>query len=877
MRTETPPEVRLEDYRPFPFRIEHARLVFQLEAGSTRVMSTLKVRRTGDAKAPLRLNGEKIELTRIAIDGRELAAREYVVDEECLTIEEPGDAFVLEIETLISPAANTQLSGLYMSAGRFCTQCEAEGFRRITYYPDRPDILAPFSVRIEAEKRGFPYLLSNGNPQDKGDLENGRHFAEWDDPFPKPSYLFALVGGDFDVLDDHYVTRSGRTVKLSIYVEKGDAERAAFAMQSLKLAMAWDEDVFGREYDLDVFQIVAVRDFNFGAMENKGLNIFNSAYVLADGKTATDMDFEAIESIVAHEYFHNWTGNRITCRDWFQLCLKEGLTVFRDQEFTQSVRSAAVGRIKEVIRLRARQFAEDAGPLAHSVRPDHYARIDNLYTATVYEKGAEIIRMLQLMLGETAFFAGMNRYFDQHDGDAATIEDFIACFEKSAGTSLSAFMEWYRQAGTPQVTARGVYDAEKKTYRLTLTQTTAPTPGQPEKKPLQFPMRVALFDRNGAALETRLGDASAHDHVLVLRNDSQTFVFENVASDPLCSLNRGFSAPVRLDDDLADIDRAHLAGIDDDPFVQWDSLQTLARAVILNGPAGAYTPGPESRLTAYLDALDASVRRAKDQDPSFAALLLLTPTVSDLVQGVRDANPDAIHASRLTFRQAIARRLEPLLVELAAGKDSETFDPGPEAVGERSLRAGAMSLLATLGGAHEALIASAFDDARTMTTKLAALGALSAIDTPSFDRALAAFEADWRASPLVMDKWYSVQAASVRSDIRDRLKALQARSDFDLRNPNRVRSLVAAFSASNPVNFHAADGWGYAFVADAILTVDPLNSALSARLASAFESWRAFDAPRREHAETALRRLAEANLSRNARDIVSRALEPPAS
>jgi aminopeptidase N len=437
MRTENPPPVRLSDYRAYPFRIDQVRMRFQLHPTDTRVLTELSIRRTGDADAPLVLDGEKLTLKSIRLNGNALSTDEYKLDAEALTLEWPGDTFTLEIETSISPETNTELSGLYMSSGRFCTQCEAEGFRRITFYPDRPDVLAPFHVRVEAEKASYPYLLSNGNPTTSGDLDGGRHFAEWTDPHPKPSYLFALVGGAFDVLEDSFTTSSGKPVKLAIYVEKGDAPRAAYAMLSLKNAMSWDEDVFGREYDLDIFQIVAVRDFNFGAMENKGLNIFNSAYVLADGSAATDADFEAIESIVAHEYFHNWTGNRITCRDWFQLCLKEGLTVYRDQEFTKAMRSPAVARIKEVIRLRTRQFPEDAGPLAHPVRPDRYARIDNLYTATVYEKGAELIRMLRLMIGDESFFAGMNRYFDTFDGTAATIEDFIGAFQPSTHHDLS--------------------------------------------------------------------------------------------------------------------------------------------------------------------------------------------------------------------------------------------------------------------------------------------------------------------------------------------------------------------------------------------------------------------------------------------------------
>jgi aminopeptidase N len=876
MRTETPPPVRLSDYRPYPFRIDQVRMVFKLEPTATQVHTEIQMRRTGEADAPLRLDGEKLLLKSIRIDERTLGDQDFAVDAEGLVIFKPGDVFKLEIETEISPETNTELSGLYISGGRFCTQCEAEGFRRITYYPDRPDVLAKFQVRIEAEKARCPYLLSNGDPKASGDLADGYHFAEWEDPHPKPSYLFALVGGDFDVLDDHFTTKSGRPVKLAIYVEKGDAQRAEYAMRSLKHAMAWDEDVFGREYDLDIFQIVAVRDFNFGAMENKGLNIFNSAYVLADGKTATDADFEAIESIVAHEYFHNWTGNRITCRDWFQLCLKEGLTVYRDQEFTKAMRSPAVARIKEVIRLRTRQFPEDAGPLAHPVRPDAYARIDNLYTATVYEKGAELIRMLRLLIGEDAFFAGMNRYFDKHDGTAATIEDFVSSFQPSTGQDLSAFAQWYGQAGTPHVRAKGEYDAHARAYTLTLTQKTQATPGQAVKSPLRIPVRVALFDANGYKMETMYGGHLLAEHVVLLQGQSDSFTFTDVASPPRASLNRGFSAPIRLADDLTENDRASLAGVDDDAFAQWEALQTIARALILDTVRSAAREPDAARLAAFVDSLRHSVARAKGTDNAYAALLLYLPTVGELVMDVKDADPSAIHTVRQHVRKAVARKLEDLLLQVVEKQEPAKFDPSAAAAGRRALRASALSLLSVLGDRHEGLVAQAYKSASTMTETLAALTALSNIETGAFDTALRDFEGRWENSPLVMDKWFGVQAMSVRDDLRERLQRLIERADYDLRNPNRVRSLAASFAMNNPVGFHTADGWGYRFLADVILKVDPLNPALSARLATAFESWRAFNAPRREKAKAELTRLSEAGLSKNALDIIARALADPA-
>ncbi len=871
MRTDTPPQVRLSEYTPYPFRFLHVALDIRLHPTATRVVSKIRVARKTAEAAPLRLDGEKLVLRSVRIDGRALAGEELIVDADGMTIQTGDSEFLLEIETEIAPESNTELSGLYMSSGRYCTQCEAEGFRRITYYPDRPDVLAPFAVRIEADKARYPYLLSNGNPVDAGDLAGGSHYAVWDDPHPKPSYLFALVGGDFDVLRDGFTTMSGRKVDLAIYVEQGDGGRAAFAMESLKKSMRWDEEAFGREYDLDIFQIVAVRDFNFGAMENKGLNIFNSAYVLADGDTATDGDFEAIESIVAHEYFHNWTGNRITCRDWFQLCLKEGLTVFRDQEFTKAMRSPAVARIKEVIRLRGRQFAEDTGPLAHPVRPSTYARIDNLYTATVYEKGAELVRMLRLMLGDEAFFAGVNRYFDTYDGTAATIEDFVGSFQASTTQDLADFFRWYGQAGTPQVSASGEHDAASRRYTLTLSQHTAPTPGQPVKQALPIPMRVALFDANGSRLETTHQDQSETEHVILLTSASQTFAFDNVASIPVPSLNRGFSAPIRLADGLSEAARIRLAGFDDDPFAQWDALQTMERSLLLD--AASTGAGPDAaRLSLLVDALDTSVRKAAASDPAFAALLLHVPTVGELTQEMRDVDPDKLHAMRTALRQAVSRKLEDLLVPIAGRVQTGAFDASAASVGRRSLRSMALSLLSARGAEFETQLATAFETAPTMTESLAALTALSSVDTDAFDFALGQFEKRWSGAPLVMDKWYSVQSGAVRDDIRERLTTLAAREDYDLRNPNRVRALAATFSMSNPVKFHAADGWGYRFVGDLIARIDPINSALSARLSTSFESWRTYDEPRRKEARAVLEQLASGNLSRNAMDIVARAL-----
>lgn len=873
MRTDTSPPVRLSNYRPYPFVIEHVQLDFLLEANKTRVINKMTGKRSYGEHALMKLDGEDLKLVSIAINGLAVPEDQYEITEEGISIQMPVDEFILEIETEISPETNTQLSGLYMSGGRFCTQCEAEGFRRITYYPDRPDVLAPFDVRIEANKATYPFLLSNGNPVRQGNIGTERHFAEWSDPHPKPSYLFALVAGDFDVYNDSFTTISGKETPLSIYVDKGDSQRAAYAMDALKRSMSWDEDVFGREYDLDVFNIVAVRDFNFGAMENKGLNIFNSAYVLADGQTATDTDFEAIESIVAHEYFHNWTGNRITCRDWFQLCLKEGLTVYRDQEFSADMRSRAVTRIKDVIRLRARQFAEDAGPLAHSVRPDEYARIDNLYTATVYEKGAELIRLLRTIIGDTAFFAGLNRYFDTYDGQAATIEDFLNSMQLSTSEDLREFARWYSQSGTPVVSATGTHDTIARTYTLSLKQKTEPTPGQTDKKPLPIALRTALFSNKGKRLTTKLNGNSDDEHLIILRDTQQDFVFTDVSSEPIHSLNRGFSSPIRLEDGLNDANRSALAAADNDPFAQWEGLQTLARNLLLD------MVGEEDqtdRLNAFIDAIDEAFTAAID-DPAYAALILRMPTVGELILDQAEANPSSLHTARLKLKRAIARHMESSLVATIQHSETGAFDPSAEAAGRRALEATAIDLLSRLHDEHSDRISSSFHSATTMTEKLAALNALANIEGGSqsgeyFDAALTEFEEEWAEAPLVMDKWYSVQAMSVRQDLRARLQRLCARPDFDLKNPNRVRALAGAFAMNNPVAFHAPDGWGYEFLTDLILKVDGLNPALSARLVTSFESWRRFSADRQIHAEKQLRRLDDASLSKNAQDIITRAL-----
>jgi len=856
MRTETPVPVKLAEYTPYPFRIEQVSLVFRLGFETTEVDSRLRVERTGEGD--MALDGVALDLRKIAVDGRELDAAEYTVGEEQLVLHNVPQRFTLELTVANHPRRNTALSGLYVSGGRLCTQCEADGFRRITYWPDRPDVMSRFHVRLEGDRRQFPYLLCNGTPGERGALDDARHFAQWDDPHPKPSYLFALCAGDYDVFEDRFTTKSGRDVALAIHVDKGDAPRAAYAMDSLKRSMKWDEDVFGREYDLGVFNIVAVRDFNFGAMENKGLNIFNSAYVLADADTATDADFEAIESIVAHEYFHNWTGNRITCRDWFQLCLKEGLTVFRDQEFSADMRARSVQRIKDVIRLRTRQFAEDGGPLAHAVRPDQYASVDNLYTATVYEKGAELIRMLKTLIGDGAFARGMDLYFERFDGQAATIEDFYSCFAEASGQDLSHFMAWYRQPGTPTVTVRHDYDPATGAGRVLLSQSNPATKVEPAPSPLPIPIRWALPGHGG------------QEGLFVLEGKTGAFDYkvEPGPQRPLLSLNRDFSAPVHLEDDLAEAERLRLVTEDTDPFNRWDALQGLLRRELLTlayGERDAASP-------AIIAAMSEAVRANAGSDPAFAALLMGVPSLPELFQARTPADAGALSDARRAVRAALVA--EPAMAAFVRGTldqpAPEPFEPTAQQAGSRSLRTAAISLLAASDDRQSAdRLEAVFNAASNLTERLAGLralgesqGAASAWFAEFYDR--------YVDNPLVIDKWFQVAAMSAR-DAGD-LKPFLKHPQFTLANPNRVRALAGVFAMQNLAAFHRRDGSGYGMIEDIVRRVDTANPAVAARLLTAFEQWRSVEPIARACAQETLHRLAESELSRNARDIVSRAL-----
>jgi aminopeptidase N len=880
MRTEEARPVRLEDYRPPDWLVETVELDVSLDPTATRVRATLTLRPNGNgaAPAPLMLDGDALDLRALKLDGAALPPEQFVATADRLTIAQPPQRpFRLEIETVVDPSANTQLMGLYRSGPIYCTQCEAEGFRRITYFPDRPDVMAVYTTRIEAEKADAPVLLANGNLVASGDVPGtSRHFAVWHDPFPKPSYLFALVGGKLACVEDRFRTMSGREVTLRIYVEAGKEARCVYAMDSLKRAMRWDETAFGREYDLDIFMIVAVSDFNMGAMENKGLNVFNDKYVLASPETATDTDFERIEAIIAHEYFHNWTGNRITCRDWFQLCLKEGLTVFRDQEFSADARSRAVERISDVRGLRAHQFVEDAGPLAHPVRPRLYHEINNFYTATVYEKGAEVVRMLKALLGPEKFRAGMDLYFTRHDGEAATIEQFVQCFADAARADLAQFMLWYSQAGTPEVVATGGYDAGAKTYRLDVAQTVPPTPGQATKEPMVIPLAIGLVGRDGRDLPLKLSDGRTIERgVLTLTKPAETFVFGDIGEPPVSSLNRGFSAPIKLIANLSADDLRFLAAHDADAFNRWQALQTLATRLLLDNIASLRAARSARQDSGLLDALGAILDDGT-LEPAFIALALTLPGESDLAREIgRDVDPDAIFAARSGLRAVVGEHLAGSLFDhYRRLSESRPYSPDAADAGRRGLRNICLDLLvATRRPDAVSLAARQYQAADNMTDRMAALSTLSLCDVPERAATLDDFYARYGDDPLIVDKWFTLQATIPEPATLDRVKSLTGHPAFSFANPNRVRALIHAFALANQKEFNRADGAGYDFIVDTVLALDRKNPQLAARLLSALKSWRVLEPERRAMAEKALQRVAAApSRSPDVADIVQRAL-----
>ncbi|NBD30045.1 MAG: aminopeptidase N [Alphaproteobacteria bacterium] len=848
MKDAAPQATRLRDYRPFGYLVHEVHLTFRLDPGATRVISRIRFSPNRDAPGPFVLDGEGLDLKWARIDG---ATVDPEMTDAGLTCAVPDAPFTWEAEVEIDPAANTALEGLYLSNAMFCTQCEAEGFRRITYYPDRPDVMAPFTVRIESD---LPVMLSNGNPGAAGD-----GFAEWHDPWPKPAYLFALVAGDLVAHSDRFTTRSGRDVALNIWVRPGDENKCAWGMEALKSSMDWDERVYGREYDLDVFNIVAVDDFNMGAMENKGLNIFNSSCVLARPDTSTDADFERIEAIIAHEYFHNWTGNRITCRDWFQLCLKEGLTVFRDQQFTGDMRSHAVKRIDDAIALRARQFREDNGPLAHPVRPESYIEINNFYTATVYEKGAEVIGMLKRLVGDTAYDKALALYFDRHDGQACTIEQWLMVFEDTTGRDLSQFKRWYSQAGTPRLSVTEEW--RDGVFHLHFEQHTPPTPGQPEKAPQVIPIAVGLLAPNGdEVLPTR---------VLEMTEAKQSFAFEGLSARPVASVLRDFSAPVILSQETDNATRALLMARDTDPFNKWEAGRAFARDLLCRMVTDGAPPD-----SAYLDAVLA-ILRDDGLDAAFRALALGLPSQDDLAQTLfeRGQTPDplAIHDAAETLVQAMAQHMQDTLPLIQADMAQDgAFSPDAHSAGKRSLGNAALALVSRLDGGKAA--AAQFASADNMTQQLAALACLLTIGKG--DTETRAFRDQWQHDRLVMNKWFGLQVARAAPErAADIAQELTRDPDFTWKNPNRFRAVFGSLSA-NAAGFHAPGGKGYRLLGDWLGKLDAANPQTAARVSTAFETWRRYDAARQAQIRAVLEGLAaKPDLSRDTAEMVQRMLE----
>jgi aminopeptidase N len=886
MEEDTPATIFRRDYRPPAFLVDRVALQFDLDADRTVVETRMHLRRNGDGAAPLQLDGEDLDLVSVSLDGQRLGTDRFRLTDHALVIAEVPAQFELAIVNRIRPRANTGLMGLFASNDNLFTQCEAEGFRRITFFPDRPDVLAVYEVTLRAERKRFPVLLANGNLVDEGGLADGRHFARWSDPFPKPSYLFALVAGRFECEEATLRTRSGREVLLQVWVEPGQKARAAHAMASLKRAIAWDEEKYGRELDLDRFMIVASNDFNLGAMENKGLNIFNARRVLADAQVATDEDFARIESVVAHEYFHNWTGNRVTCRDWFQLSLKEGLTVFRDQQFSADMAgdpaARAVCRIEDVQRLRDVQFPEDAGPMAHAVRPDSYQEIGNFYTPTVYEKGAEVVRVLATLLGEAGFRRGMDLYFTRHDGQAVTCDDFVAAMADANGRDLAQFSRWYAQAGTPRLTVSGRYLAEKLQFELTVVQATPPTPAQPDKLPLQIPLALGLVDSAGRdmplLLDGEAPEAAKTTRVLELTQTAHTFTFVDVQTRPVPSLNRGFSAPVQVDYDYEAQDLALLARHDSDAFNRWDAGQGLALDYLL-----AATDAVELQQDAPAETLLRDVyAQALDDDalaPAFRSRFVTLPSELRIAEARAIVDPVAIRTARQRLRRelglGLAERWRSLYVGL---RDSAPYSPELPAAGRRALRNTALAYLVAGGGDDAlALARRQLEEADNITDRQAALAAI--VSTPNAFKAeiLVRLARDWAHEPLLMNKWFELQATAIAAPgevpVLQRVRVLMKHRGFSLANPNNVYALLLGFCAGNPAEFHRADGAGYAFWTEQVLALDRINPTVAAKLARTLERWRRFTPDRQQRMREALEQVGRAATSRDVREIVAKAFE----
>jgi aminopeptidase N len=856
-----PQATRAADYQPPAFRIPTTELIFDLDPERTRITSRLVIERV--SQGPLVLDGDEIELVSLSLNGKQWT--DYQLNDGRLHIQTSDDRFTLEVVTQFNPSANTKLMGLYVSGGNFCTQCEAEGFRRMTYYLDRPDVLSRYHVTLRADKSQYPVLLSNGNLVSTCDLPVGRHEAVWDDPHPKPCYLFAAVAGNLKAHADRFKTQSGRDVALNIWVDAADLDRCAHAMESLKRSMAWDEHRYGREYDLDVFNIVAVSDFNFGAMENKGLNVFNSKYVLAKPQTATDFDYDAVESVIAHEYFHNWTGNRVTCRDWFQLSLKEGLTVFRDQDYSADQGSAALKRIDDVRALRASQFPEDAGPLAHPVRPESYIEISNFYTSTVYSKGAEVIRMMEVLLGRDGFRAGMDLYFERHDGQAVTCEDFIRAMEDATGKDLAQFRLWYSQAGTPRLDVQLAYDAPTKTAHLHFKQTLPDTPGQHNKNPMHIPVRVRFFDAIS-------GKPLGPERLIELRAAEESIAFSDIGDEPIPSLLRGFSAPVLLQCPISRDHLAILSAHDDDAFSRYESLQKLA-IEDMRGHIDARTPQSAISVDPRLTHAIERTLRDPDLDPALIAEAVVLPSEAYLGEQMPVVDVEAIHRVRQAFRVHLTQTLRPLWRDIYHRLSDRDYEFSPPAKARRRLKNIALQyLLADDDHEASALCFLQFADATNMTDQIAALTALMNSNAVERTEALDRFYAQWHQDPLVLDKWFTLQALSTRPDTLPRVMQLTEHPDFHAANPNRLRALVGAFSA-NQIRFHAADGAGYRYLADQVLRVDRINPQSAARLIAPLGRWRRFDSLRSTAMRSALERIGNTpNLSKDVFEMTSKSL-----
>ncbi|WP_211444044.1 aminopeptidase N [Collimonas humicola] len=901
MRTDTsvtPPTIHRKDYTVPAFLVDSVDMGFDLDPAATRIATRITMRcNPASASKEIVLFGEELQLVQLRLNGKQLKASQYQLEGGKLRIPSAPAKVVLEIETLTSPEKNTSLMGLYVSNGNFFTQCEAEGFRKITYFPDRPDVMAKYTVMLRADKKQYPVLLSNGNLIEEGDLPDGRHYAKWEDPFKKPSYLFALVAGNLVCQEEKYTLKSGREVLLQVWVEDGNLDKTQHAMDSLINSIRWDEERFGLELDLDRFMIVAVGDFNMGAMENKGLNIFNTKFVLANSRIATDVDYANIEAVVGHEYFHNWTGNRVTCRDWFQLSLKEGLTVFRDQEFSADMvgtdSGRAVKRIDDVRVLRQAQFPEDAGPMAHSVRPDSYVEINNFYTVTIYEKGAEVVRMYQTLFGRDGFRKGMDLYFERHDGQAVECDDFRAAMVDANGRDLSQFERWYSQAGTPRVQAQGKYDAAKKIYELTLSQTCAPTPGQSKKLPFHIPVAVGLLDSSGKDMALCLstdGKGKAGNEttrVLELTKAQQTFRFVDVAEAPVPSILRNFSAPVVLDVEYSDAELAFLLAHDSDAFNRWEAGQRLATRSLLALTTAVQQAAQAGHVVALEEVMNsaASNSAALGQalglilndgtlDAAFRELALTLPSEALLAEQTEVIDPQAIHTSRQYLRGKLGAALkDDLLAAYHASQTPGDYSPDAEAAGKRALKNVALSyLIQADDAAAHALAQQQYDNANNMTDRLAALVALTNSSAPGKAAALEKFYTDFEQEALVIDKWFALQAMAYTADVAA-IRALAEHPAFTLKNPNRARSLIFSFCSGNPANFHAADGSGYEFWADQVIALNGVNPQVASRLARSMDRWRKYAPALQEKMRSALQRVAAApNLSKDVLEVIGKAL-----